>query len=202
MDIAWLLNRTDELCDEIDRLRADKELVAIRENWKRTAWVDAQQRIRDLEAVAEAAREWDASVDAILASPGPWGLLRTDQSRTNQQGVKEALARLDALSDLAASPPIGTAKSSLPTDPATEEVLAELSSLREWALKVCAAGEAFDRKAHAYNGADGFISGYYMPTGAWHRILGLIRSCPFDPALESEWRNPRLEGERLVEHSE
>jgi hypothetical protein len=84
-------------------------------------------------------------------------------------------------------------------DPATEEVLAELSSLREWALKVCAAGEAFDRKAHAYNGADGFISGYYMPTGPWHRILGLIRSCPFDPALESEWRNPRLEGERLVE---
>ena len=83
--------------------------------------------------------------------------------------------------------------------PEIEAVLDELSALREWAIKVCAAGEHFDRKAEQYNGADGFVSGYRMPTGPWHRILGLIRSCPFQPALESEWRTARLAGEQLVD---
>ena len=78
-----------------------------------------------------------------------------------------------------------------------EAILAELSALREWSVKVVAASEAFDQKATAYNGEDGFISHYTMATGPWHRILGLVRSCPFTPEVESEWRAPKAEGESL-----
>lgn len=83
--------------------------------------------------------------------------------------------------------------------PEVEAILAELSALREWAVKVVAAGEAFDQKATAYNGEDGFISHYTMPTGPWHRILGLIRSCPFVPPVESEYRVAKAEALAALE---